>query len=130
MEESTRQKKFARLIQKEIADILLKDTKGIVGNPFISVSHVSISPDLAIARIYLSMLLEKDKDAVLEKIDFRKSEIRKMLGNKIGKHVRIIPDLIFVVDDLEEKATKMDALIDSLDIPPAREEGSTDSEEE
>jgi len=130
MEESTRQKKFARLIQKEIADILLKDTKGIVGNSFISVSHVTISPDLSVAKIFLSMMLEKDKDAVLEKIDYRKNEVRKMLGNKIGKQVRIIPELIFVVDDLEEKALKMDELIDSLQIPPSKDESSSESEEE
>jgi ribosome-binding factor A len=130
MEETTRQKKFARLIQKEVAEILLKDTKGIVGNSFVSVSYVSISPDLALAKIYLSMLLEKDSEAILEKIEFRKKEIRKMLGNKIGKQVRIIPELIFMVDDLEEKAFKMDALIDSLEIPPPADESARDSEEE
>ena len=130
MEESTRQKKFARLIHKEIADILLKDTKGIVGHSFVSVSHVSISPDLSLARIFLSMLLEKNKDEVLEKIEFRKNEIRKMLGNKIGKQVRIVPDLLFVLDDLEEKAIKMDALIDSLEIPPDTEDTGLDKEEE
>lgn len=128
MEESTRQKKFARLIQKEVADILLRDTKGIVGNSFVSVSHVSISPDLSLARIYLSLLLEKDKDSVMEKIESRKNEIRKILGNKIGKHVRIIPELVFLVDDLEEKAIRMDALIDSLDIPPEKEDDESEDE--
>jgi len=122
MEESTRQKKVARLIQKEIADIFLKDTKGIIGGSFVSVSHVAITPDLGIARIYLSMLLEKNKDAVLEKIEIRKSEIRKLLGNRIGKQVRIIPELYFYIDDLEEKASRMDSLIDSLQIPPSEEE--------
>lgn len=128
MEESTRQKKFARLIQKVVADILLRDTKGIVGNSFVSVSHVSISPDLSLARIYLSLLLEKDKDSVMEKIESRKNEIRKILGNKIGKHVRIIPELVFLVDDLEEKAIRMDALIDSLDIPPEKEDDESEDE--
>lgn len=122
MEESTRQKKVARLIQKEVADIFIKDSKGIIGGSFISVSHVSISPDLSVAKIYISMLLEKDKNAILDKIELRKSEIRKLLGNQIGKQVRIVPELIFYIDDLEEKATRMDALIDSLHIPPPREE--------
>jgi len=122
MEESTRQKKVARLIQKEIADIFIKDTKGILSGSFISVSYVSISPDLSMAKVYLSMMLEKNKEAVLEKIEFRKNEVRKMLGNRIGKQVRIVPDLVFFVDDLEEKANQMDKLIDSLQIPPSEEE--------
>ena len=122
MEESTRQKKFARLIQKEVADIFIQDKKGILDGSFISISYVSISPDLSLAKIYLSMMLEKNKNAVLEKIEMRKNEIRKMLGNRIGKHVRIVPDLVFYVDDLEEKANRMDELIDSLEIPPPEEE--------
>ena len=56
------------------------------------------------------------------------TKIRKILGNKIGKHVRIIPELLFLVDDLEEKATRMDALIDSLDIPPEKEDDESEQE--
>jgi ribosome-binding factor A len=71
------------------------------------------------------MMLAKDKQAIIEKITAHKSEIRKALGDKIRKQVRVIPDLIFFIDELEEKATKMDALIESLKIPntsPGKEE--------
>jgi ribosome-binding factor A len=66
------------------------------------------------------MMLEKDKTAILEKINGRKSEIRKALGNSIGKHVRIVPELIFYIDEVEEKASRLEKLIDDLHIPPAR----------
>jgi ribosome-binding factor A len=49
-------------------------------------------------------------------------EIRKHLGNKIGKRVRKIPEIAFFHDDTEEKASYMDRLIDNLDIPPADED--------
>lgn len=77
-----------------------------------------MSPDLGLAKIYISMMLNKDKQGTLDKINAHKKEIRKALGDKIGKQVRIIPELIFLIDELEENAMRMDALIKSLNIPP------------
>ncbi len=116
---TTRQQKYARLLQKEISDIFQRDKKGILDNAFITVAEVRVSPDLSVAKIYLTMMLEKDKAAILEKITNRKSEIRKALGNSIGKQVRIVPELIFYIDEVEEKASRLEKLIDDLHIPPA-----------
>jgi ribosome-binding factor A len=115
---STRQSKFSRLIQKELSDIFQKDKKNILGNSFITIADVRVSPDLATAKIYVSMMLVKDKQGTLGKINAHKREIRKALGDKIGKQVRVIPQLIFILDELEENAMRMDALIKSLNIPP------------
>jgi ribosome-binding factor A len=114
---STRQLKFARLIQKEISDIFQRDKRGILDNAFITVADVKVSPDLGVAKIYISMMLAKDKQAVLEKINGRKSEIRKALGDKIRKQVRVIPELIFYLDEVEENAQRMDSLLKTLAIP-------------
>ena len=84
---STRQQKFSRLIQKELSEIFQRDKRGILENTFISIVDVRVSPDLSVAKIYLSMTLAKDKEKVLEKINLHKKEIRKALGEKIGKHV-------------------------------------------
>ena len=116
---STRQLKFGRLIQKEISDIFQRDKRGILDNAFITVADVKVSPDLGVAKIYISMMLAKDKQAVLEKINTRKSEIRKALGDKIRKQVRVIPELIFYLDEVEENAQRMDSLIKNLSIPSA-----------
>jgi len=123
MQESTRQQKYSKLIQRDISDIFQKDKMGIFANSFVSVIDVKMSADLSIAKIYLSMMLVKDKEGLLEKIDRHKSEIRRELGNKIGKQVRIIPELIFIIDEVEEKASRIDQIIDNLDIPPADDEG-------
>lgn len=122
MNESTRQLKYSKLILKDLSDIFQKDKIGIFGQSFITIADVRISPDLSIAKVYLSMLMEKDKEGMIEKITSHKSEIRKVLGNKIGKQVRIVPDLLFFIDEVEENASKIDKLIDSLDIPPAESE--------
>lgn len=122
MTESTRQQKYAKLIQKDLSDIFKKDKMGVIGNNFVTIADVKVTPDLGIAKIYLSMMLVQDREALLEKIIERKSEIRKILGNMIGKQVRIVPDLSFYIDEVEERASHIDNLIDSLDIPPADEE--------
>ena len=115
---TTRQQKFSSLIQKELSEIFQRDKRGILNNAFITIADVRVSPDLGVARVYISMMLAKDKLALLERINSRKSEIRKALGNNIAKQVRIIPELIFFIDDVEENAQHLDNLSNNLDIPP------------
>ena len=119
MAASTRQHKFSRLIQKELSDIFQKDKKGFLDNTFITVADVRVSADLSVAKVYISMMLAKDKQSTLDRINSHKKEIRKELGNRIGKQVRIIPELIFYVDEVEENAHRMETLLKSLNIPPA-----------
>jgi ribosome-binding factor A len=119
---STRQLKFARLIQKEISDIFQRDKRGILNNAFVTIAEVKVSPDLGVAKIYVSMMLAKDKQGILEKITSRKNEIRKALGEKIRKQVRIIPELVFYLDEVEENAQRMDSLLGGLQIPKAPKE--------
>jgi ribosome-binding factor A len=119
---STRQLKFAKLIQKEISEIFQRDKRGILDHAFVTVADVKVSPDLGVAKIYVSMMLAPDKKAVIEKINNRKSEIRKALGERIRKQVRIIPELVFFVDEVEENAQRMDSLIKNLNIPKASAE--------
>jgi len=121
MNESTRQRKIARLLQKELGDILQQDKRNVLEGSFVTVTEVSVSPDLSVARIYLSMMLVPNKDEVLKRINHRKKEIRGILGNRIGKQVRIVPEIYFVLDDLQDQASKLDQIIDNLDIPPEQD---------
>ncbi len=122
MSGTVRQQKFSRLVQKELSDIFLRDRRGILENAFITITDVRISPDLSVAKIYVSMMMVQAKQAMLEKINARKKEIRKALGDKIRNQARIIPELIFYIDETEENAFKMDKLIEGLNIPPAKDE--------
>lgn len=116
---STRQQKVGKLIQKEMSDIFLRDRRGLLENAFLSIAEVRVSPDLSVAKIYLSMTLAKDKNALLQKINDHKKEFRKLLGDKVGKQLRIVPEIIFYIDEVEENAQRLDSLINNLNIPPA-----------
>lgn len=122
MSGTVRQQKYGRLIQKELSDIFLKDKRGFLGNSFITIAEVTLSPDLSIAKVYLSLTLEKDKNAVLKNIQLHKSEIRKALGDRMRNQARIIPDLLFFIDETEENAQKIEDLIKSLHIPKDKDE--------
>ena len=116
-----RQIKFGKQIQKDLSDIFQKDSRHYFGHSLVTITGVEMSPDLSLARVYLSVFPIKNAEEVFEKLDHHKSEVRKHLGNKIGKLVRIVPELAFFHDDTEETASHMDHLIDSLVIPPAPE---------
>jgi ribosome-binding factor A len=120
--ETTRQLKFARLILKELSDLFVSDTKHLLGNMFITVTQVRVSPDLSVAKVYLSFMGVNDKEKTLELIRKHTKPIRKMLGEKIRKQVRIIPELIFYVDDSVDYATKINELFSKIDIPPDKDE--------
>jgi ribosome-binding factor A len=122
MSGTVRQQKFARLIQKELSDIFQRDKKGVLDNAFITIAEVRVSPDLSVAKIYISMMLTKDKKAVLDRLDLHKKEIRRALGEKIRNQARIIPELAFFIDEIEENALRMDELIKNLNIPPSSPE--------
>lgn len=117
MSGTVRQQKYSKLILKELSDIFLKNKHGILGNAFITIADVRMSPDLSIAKVYLSMTLAKDKQAVLSNIESHKSEIRKALGDRIRNQARIIPALVFFIDEVEENAQRIENLIKNLNIP-------------
>ena len=86
MMESNRQKKVARLIQKDLSDIFLLESKNLYQNIMITITHVFVSKDLSIAKIYLSLFPERNKEQVFE-------DIKKM---KIIKRVTVLTDTITV----------------------------------
>lgn len=97
--ETTRQNKISRLLQKEISEIFQREL--LFAGGLITVTKVKITPDLSIARIYLSIFITggNKKEAILEKITASKSELRKKLGIRVKNQLRIIPNLEFFIDD-------------------------------
>ncbi|PTX22472.1 ribosome-binding factor A [Pontibacter mucosus] len=124
--ESKRQQKFSRLIQKELADIFQREVPHLFGGAYISVSVVRVSPDLGVAKIYLSIMMAKSNEEVLQEVRINAKTIRHQLAQRIKNQVRIIPELIFYLDDTAEYAAKIDKLFENIDIPPAREDDEDD----
>ena len=115
---STRQLKFSRLLQKELGEVFQRDQKSFFSGNIISVTHVEVTPDFSIAHVHLSLVLEGDKEEMLEKIQLHKSDIKRNLSRSIGKKVRKIPDLKFHLDLGAEHAEKMNSIFRNLNIPP------------
>ncbi len=124
MKESKRQKQFSGLIQKDLSDIFQRNGASITGSSkaFVTITNVHMSPDLSIARVYLSFMLSENKQALLDAIVMKKGEVRRQLGNRIGKVVRVVPELLFFLDDSADYAAHIDSLLADLDIPPEEEE--------
>ncbi len=116
--ESKRQQKFGKLIQKDLSSIFQKDLRDLTSNGLATITQVKMSPDLGLAKVYISIMGFKDDQLFFDTLDQRKSEIRRILGNMIGKQVRKIPELAFFHDTIEEQATHIDNIINNLVIPP------------
>ena len=123
--ESKRQQKHAKLLQKELGDIFQKEAKHLVGKAMITITRVMVSPDLGFAKIYVSFLIA-DPKATFEVINEHKKDIRHHLSKRIGKSVRVIPEIAFFPDDSATYAQHMDKVISDLNIPPAPEEEEED----
>lgn len=115
--DSTRQQKYAKLIQKEVSDIFSHEGRNFYGNAFVTITNVRITPDLGIAFIRLSLFKQKDPKKLIETINRHSPEIRKKLGQRIKNQARHIPELKFFIDDSLDYVDKMEAIFKNLDIP-------------
>lgn len=108
--ESTRQAKIARLIQKELSEILRQQTAKTNGI-LVSISAVRVSPDLSIARAYLSIFPSDKAKDILENINRSARTIRYELGQKVRFQLRKIPELAFHLDDSLDYIENIDHLL-------------------
>ena len=108
--ETTRQNKISRLIQKELSEIFLLQTKSMNG-VLVSVSAVRISPDMSIARVYLSVFPSGRSQEIVKNINDNMKAIGYELGTRVRHQLRIIPELKFFVDDSLDYAERIDELL-------------------
>jgi len=111
--ESTRQKKVSRLIQKEMAGIFLRKGSEIAQGKMVSITRVRVSPDLSFARIYVSIFPSTGLDAIMKSIEDHASKIRFEMGQKVGRQLRIVPEIAFFIDDSLDYIDKIDRLLKS-----------------
>ncbi len=109
--DSVRQNKVNSLLQKEMALIFQQEGRNLLPGGLITVSAVRVSPDLGVAKVYLSLYPVKDKKAVIEVIKAQTHRLRGQLGGRVGKQMRIVPELLFYVDDSLDRAEAIDKLL-------------------
>jgi ribosome-binding factor A len=97
--ESTRQKKVARLIQKEMADLILHRGNELAPGNMISVTTIRVSPDLSLAKVYVSIFPSANAGTVLQSLKDSSSTLRYEMGKKVRNQLRIVPEVAFFLDD-------------------------------
>ena len=108
-----RQEKFARQLQKDLGDVFIQHKDWVAGQ-FVTISGVTVSPDLSTAKIYLSLFNSPQKAKVLEAIELNAREIRMEIAKKIKNQVKKVPELRFYEDETQEYAEKIDKLLQSI----------------
>ncbi|WP_372753374.1 30S ribosome-binding factor RbfA [Labilibaculum sp.] len=109
--ETTRQSKVSRLLLKDLSEIFQMESRNLFGGKMISVTTVRISPDLGLAKVFLSVFPSNESEATLVLIKKNTKNIRRILGNKVGKQLRIVPELAFFVDDSLDYIENIDNLL-------------------
>ena len=109
--ESTRQKKVSRLIQKEMAELIMRKNNEIAPGKLISVTVVRVSPDLSFARIFLSVFPSGDREQVLATVRDFIPKLRYELGQKVRTQLRIVPEIAFFIDDSLDYIDNIDKLL-------------------
>lgn len=109
--ETTRQQKISRLLQKELAEIFQQESRNLASGALITVTVVRISPDMSVAKVYLSFFPVKDTEKFLENVKENVKVIRGLLGQRVKEQLRIVPELVFYIDDSLDYADKIDRLL-------------------
>ncbi|MBB3057004.1 MULTISPECIES: 30S ribosome-binding factor RbfA [Mucilaginibacter] len=112
--ESKRQQKFAGVIQEDLAAIFQREGINYLPNTLITITKVRVTPDLAIARVFLSFFNNTNAQLALQTIKSHGNEIRYKLGARIKDQVRVIPQLEFFIDDTSEYVERMDKIFDKI----------------
>lgn len=109
--ESTRQLKIAKLLQKEMATILQDLAREHFAGTLLSVSKVRVSPDLGVAKIYVSIFPISMTQEVEKFLNVNNAKLRGALGHSVGRQLRVVPNLVVFVDDSLEYEENIDRLL-------------------
>ena len=109
--DSTRQQKIARQIQRDIAEILQKELADTLRGTLVTVTTVRVSPDLAYAKLYISIFPFERSTAILDTIKDKSWYVRKLLGARIRNQLKIVPELEWFIDDSLEYIENIDNLL-------------------
>jgi len=109
--DSVRQNKIARMLQKELATLFQTEGRNLLPGKLVTVTVVRVTPDLGLAKVYLSIFPHKPGEDLLGPINDHSKMLRNSLGQHIRHQVRIIPELAFYIDDSMDYVEKIDRLL-------------------
>ncbi len=109
--DKTRLNKISRLIQKDLSDYFQKASRSLFGGVMVSVTVVRVTPDLSIAKVYVSVFPSEKQDEVMKTLKIENSQIRGELGSRVRHQLRKIPELQFYIDDSLDYAQRINDLL-------------------
>ncbi|KUJ62587.1 MULTISPECIES: 30S ribosome-binding factor RbfA [unclassified Flavobacterium] len=116
--ETNRQKKIGGVIQKDLVDILQGEVrKNGINNLVISVSKVSVTSDLSVATVYLSIFPQDKAKETLEGIKSNSTLIKHDLSQRVRLQLRRVPNLVFFIDDSLDYIEKIDNALSNRENP-------------
>ncbi len=123
MEETKRQRQVAQLVLEEMSDIFQREGINVIQGGMVSISKVTITPDILEARIFLSLFKIEDHKALMTAIKERTKEFRNQLGMRVRNQLRRVPELHFFEDDTLEYVDKMETIFKQLKQEREEKEG-------
>ncbi|HAY18814.1 MAG TPA: 30S ribosome-binding factor RbfA [Rikenellaceae bacterium] len=108
---STRQLKVAREIQKDLAEIIRSKGMAVFGGAMVTVSEVRVSPDLSLAKTYVSIFPSAKAEEVMKILNDNVKALRGELGHQVAKQLRIVPEIVFYLDSSIDYAEHIDELL-------------------
>lgn len=113
--ESKRQRQVAELVKRNFSMVLQQEGVYIYGaQPLVTVTQVKMSPDLGLAKIYLSIWNTENKQAVMLQMEEETTRLRQQLSTRLRRHVRRVPDIALYEDETIDEMYRVDAMFDKL----------------
>lgn len=109
--DSTRQLKVARELQRDLAEIIRSKGMAAWDGAMVTVSEVRVSPDLSVAKVYVSIFPSEKQDKVMKLLEDNKKAIRGELGRQVASQLRIVPELDFYLDTTLDYAQRIEELL-------------------
>ncbi|HRH99481.1 MAG TPA: 30S ribosome-binding factor RbfA [Saprospiraceae bacterium] len=113
--DSIRQLKVAELLKRNFSIVLVSEGKYIYGSQvLVTVTQVKISPDMSLAKIYLSIFNTENKQEPILEMEESYQRLKQALHQRIKSQLRVMPELKFFLDDTVDEMYKVDALLKKM----------------
>jgi ribosome-binding factor A len=109
-----RKDKLGKQLQKDLGEIIDSAAQQLLPGVMVTVLEVEVTPDLGLAKVFLSFLNSSDKEKDLAILQDKKGSIRRYLAQKLKNQMRKIPDLQFYADDRIDRAARIDEILNKI----------------
>jgi len=120
--DSKRQLQVGELIKRHFSEVLLQQGSYIYNNALVSVTNVKMTPDLAMAKIYLSIYGPEDKRSIINRMNDNLPMLKQELANRIKKHVRRMPVIAVYEDETLDEMYRIGKMMSEIRITQQEEE--------